>query len=260
MMKEMQVKGASPDVITYNNLIYCLCEKGMMKQAASLLDEMMQSGVVPNITSYRLLIEALCKAREFDAVQTTFQVALTTCGEKEVLYRLMCNELCTYGKVFEAKEILQIALEKGFSVENFTYQYLIEQLCKGGKVDDAHNLLLSMINKGYQFDPATFMPLIDALVNMGDKHEANKLSEQMMNMAAHQDKSFEGFSYPHPNEMKHESNKLKQDSSLGNDWRSLLHRDDGSGIALKVLKRVQKGWGQGSIPVPRTKDIEFLDD
>ena len=223
-MKEMQEKGASPDVVTYNNLIYCLCEKGIMKKAASVLDEMMQSGVVPNIASYRLLIKAFCKACEFNAVQTTFQAGTTACGEKEVLHRLMCNESCTHGKVLKARQILQMALEKGFSIENFTYQYLIEQLCKGDMVDDAHSLLLSMVNKGHQFDPATFMPLIDALVNMGDKHEANKLSEQMMNVAAHQDKSFEGFSHPYHNKVKQENNKLKQDSSLGNDWRSLLHR------------------------------------
>lgn len=43
------------------------------------------------------------------------------------------------------------------------------------------------------------------------------------------------------------------------DWQTIVHRDDGSGIALKTLKRVQKGWGQGSIPSLQTEKTEFLD-
>lgn len=39
----------------------------------------------------------------------------------------------------------------------------------------------------------------------------------------------------------------------------VFYRDDGSGIALKVLKRVQKGWGQGSIFSLQPQKDDFLD-
>lgn len=39
----------------------------------------------------------------------------------------------------------------------------------------------------------------------------------------------------------------------------LLDRDVGSGIALKTLKRVEKGWGQGSISSLLPQKNDFLD-
>jgi len=39
----------------------------------------------------------------------------------------------------------------------------------------------------------------------------------------------------------------------------LYDRDGGSGIALKTLKRVQKGWGQGSITSLQSQPNDFLD-
>lgn len=39
----------------------------------------------------------------------------------------------------------------------------------------------------------------------------------------------------------------------------LFHRDDGSGIALKALKRVQRGLDQGSISSLEPQKDDFLD-
>lgn len=39
----------------------------------------------------------------------------------------------------------------------------------------------------------------------------------------------------------------------------LLDRDVGSNIALKILKRVEKGWGQGSISSLLPQKNDFLD-
>lgn len=38
-----------------------------------------------------------------------------------------------------------------------------------------------------------------------------------------------------------------------------IHRDDGGGIALKVLKRVQKGWGHGSVRHPQRWQLDLYD-
>ena len=43
------------------------------------------------------------------------------------------------------------------------------------------------------------------------------------------------------------------------DLLPIAYRDAGSGIALKTLKRVQKGWGQGSISSLQPQQNDFLD-
>ena len=179
---------------------------------------------MPNIISFSLLIKAFFKTSDFDAAQAIFHGALTTCGQKEVLYSLMCNEFSMNGKLLEAKELLQIAFERGFSIERFPCKHLVEELCKEQRVDDAQSLLTSMINKGYLFDPAAFLPVIDALSKKGNKHEADKLSEQMMDMATYHEKSKFVNSYTQHGEMGPRHIKSKQDSSRGSDWRNLLHR------------------------------------
>ncbi|WOK92819.1 pentatricopeptide repeat-containing protein [Canna indica] len=260
LMKEMKQKEIPKDTISYNNLINVLCDREMVNKAASLLEEMLQNAIFPNVASFSMLIKAFCKSSDFSAARVMFHEALTACGEKEVLYSLMCNQYCMYGKVLEAKEILQVAIEKGFSLEYFPCKNLIEGLCKD-RIDDGNNLLNAMVMKGYLFDPATFMPVIDALGKRGSKREADRLSEMMMDMAAHHYGSKVSFSGPIQGGSYSISQKQKQEQSVGSeDWRNLLHRDDGSGIAVKVLKRVQRGWGQGSIPAPRLHDIDLMDD
>ncbi|KAG6495136.1 hypothetical protein ZIOFF_042927 [Zingiber officinale] len=235
LINEMQQQGIQKDVITYNNMIHALCDCEMVRKAASLLEEMLQNSIVPNVASFSLLIKGFCKISDFNSARDMLNEALIACGETEILYSVMCNEYCLYGKVLEAKEILQIALNKGFPLRYFQYKNLIEGLCKEDKIDDGHNLLNAMIAKGHLLDPAAFMPVIDAMENRGKKHETDKLSEKMMDMAAaHHD----GSKVSLTGHMLGESNliiqKQKKDVSSKNEWHNLLHKDDGSGIALKV--------------------------
>ena len=39
-----------------------------------------------------------------------------------------------------------------------------------------------------------------------------------------------------------------------------FYREDGSSTALKTLKRVQKGWGQGSVSSLQVKRSDYLDE
>ncbi|KAK9286616.1 hypothetical protein L1049_015016 [Liquidambar formosana] len=252
LMDEMKERGVSPNVCTYNNMISCLCEGGRIKEATSLLDEMLQRGISPNISSFRLLIKAFCKVCDFGVAQEVFEIALGICGHKEALYSLMFNELLVGGQILEAKELLQDALERCFDVGNFLYKDLIDRLCKDENLEGASDLLNKMIGKGYGFDPASFMPVIDAFGKRGNKHEADKLAERMMEMAS------EGRVANKVYLDERKTNRGKPYKYGGNDWQTIVHRDDGSGIALKALKRVQKGWGRGSISMLTLPDVPAM--
>ncbi|XP_062224157.1 pentatricopeptide repeat-containing protein At2g17140-like [Phragmites australis] len=239
LMNEMKEKGISPNVLTYNSLIKSFCERGMVNKAMPLLDEMLQNEIVPNITSFDLLIKAFCKITDFPSAQMVCDAALRTCGQKEVLYCLMCTELSTYGRWTEAKNILETALEMKMSVQSFPYKQIIAGLCEVGEVDHAHTLLKLLIAKGHSFDPAAFMPVIDALSDRGKKQDADMLSEKMMEMADCDDGLATGSGKITPGNRKH-----KRDKDDESDWRALLHRDDSARTIMKITKRVRTGWGQ----------------
>ncbi|KAF8685929.1 hypothetical protein HU200_043850 [Digitaria exilis] len=239
LMGEMKEKGISPNVMTYNSLIKCFCERGMVKKALPLLDEMLENEIVPNISSFDLLIKAFCKIADFPSAQIVFDAALRTCGQKEVLFCLMCTEVSTYGRWIEAKNILEAALEMRISIQSFPYKQIIAGLCEVGEADHAHSLLKLLIAKRYTFDPAAFMPVIDALSNKGKKQDADMLSEKMMEMADYNDDLTTDSGKTIPGSRKHDHAKNGQ-----SDWRALLHRDDSARTIMKITKRVRTGWGQ----------------
>ncbi|KAF3434864.1 hypothetical protein FNV43_RR21951 [Rhamnella rubrinervis] len=253
LMNEMKERGVSPNVCTYNNVITCLCEGGRIEDATLLLDEMLQKGISPNIVSFSILIKAFCKACKFGDVQELFDIALSICGHKESLYSLMFNELLAGGEVSKAKELFEAALDRHFYVGNFLYKDLIEKLCRDGKLEDASSIIYNMINRGYDFDPASFMPVVDGLGKKGNKHEADQLAERMMEMAS--EDRVKNKVYRNARATFHGY----QSKDGGTDWSTIVHRDDGSEIALKMLKRVQKGWGLESLSHFQTQNNEFLE-
>ncbi|KAH7511463.1 hypothetical protein JRO89_XSUnG0200600 [Xanthoceras sorbifolium] len=253
LMDEMRERGISPNVFTYNTIIRCLCEGGKIEDATSSLDEMLQKGIYPNISSFRMLVKAFCEAREFRVAQEVFEIAVSICGHNEGLYSLFFNELLNAGEVSEAKQLFEFSLDRSFYLGNFLYKDLIDKLCKDEQLEVASGILHKMIDKGYGFDPASFMPLIDVLGKRGNKHEADELAERMMEMAS--DSRVANKVHQSAGELAHK----KQNKYAGSDWQTIVHRDDGSGIALKTLKQVQKGWGQGNISSLQPQKYDFLD-
>ncbi|OMO79989.1 hypothetical protein CCACVL1_13260 [Corchorus capsularis] len=168
-------------------------------------------------------------------------------------YQLFVEQLLVGGQLSEAKLVFEAALNRSFYLGGFLYKDLIEKLCKDEKLEEASEILHKMIKRGYKFDPASFMPVVDELGKRGHKHEADELAEKMMEMASDGRKGDK--IYPNARE----SIRRKGTTVGADDWHTIVHRDDGSGIALKALKRVQKGWGQRSVSHLQPHKNEFLD-
>ncbi|KAF7127665.1 hypothetical protein RHSIM_Rhsim11G0197400 [Rhododendron simsii] len=240
VLKDMERKGFNKSLQTYNSLIVGLGSKNQIFEMYGLMDEMRERGVSPDVFTYN---------SEFGIAREVFDIALTTCGHKVSLYSLMFNELLAEGEILEAKALLEASLDRCFDIESFLYKDLINRL------------------------------LIDGLGKRGIKHETDELAERMLEMASHGNVTNKVY------RNKRELSRVKPGKYGGSDWQAIVHRaieptgddhkvlycsiytapcfhfleladitcisltmdrDDGSGIALKTLKRVQKGWDQGS--------------
>ncbi|KAK6118696.1 hypothetical protein DH2020_047553 [Rehmannia glutinosa] len=254
LMDEMKERGVSPNVYTYNIVLNSLCEGEKSEEAAFLLDEMLQRGITPNIYSFKLLIKTFCRTGEFRPAKDVFEIAISVYGHEEVLYSLMFNELLAGGEILEAKQLFEAALDRFFDLNSFCYKDLINRLCVEENFDYARDILKKMVQIGCKFDPALFMPVIDYLGTRGKKHEVNELTERMLAMSSEVQME---------NKVQRDDKKLnhgRQYKDGGSDWQTILHRDDGSAIAMKTLKRVQKGWGQGNLSYFQAQRNDFLDD
>ncbi|MED6174864.1 hypothetical protein PIB30_073047 [Stylosanthes scabra] len=170
LMDEMRERGISPDIYTYNNIITALCEGGKANDATSLLHEMLDKGISPNVSTFKILIKAFCKSSDFKVAFEIFEVALSICGHKEVLYSLTCNEFLAGGQLSEAKDLFEASLDRFFTLKDFMYKDLIDKICQDERLDDADYLLHKLIDKGYGFDHSSFMPVIDGFSKRGNKH------------------------------------------------------------------------------------------
>ncbi|KAK7362974.1 hypothetical protein VNO77_05099 [Canavalia gladiata] len=253
LIDEMREKGICPDICTYNNIISCLCKGGKAKDAISLLHEMLDKGISPNISSFKILIKAFCNSSDFKLACELFGVALSTCGHKEALYSLMFNELLSGGQLSEAKELFEASVDRFLTLKNFMYKDLIERLCQDERLDDANSLLHKLIDKGYGFDHASFIPVIDGLSKRGNKQQGDELAKRMMELTlggGNADRTYQNGKRTIPGTQSRDGES---------DWQDIINRDGGSGIALKTLKRVQKGWGQGNISSLQPQENDFLD-
>nr|GMD12377.1 pentatricopeptide repeat-containing protein At2g17140 [Ipomoea batatas] len=251
LMDEMRERGIFPNVYTYNIMIQCLCEEGRSEEATILLEEMLQKGTLPNTYTFELLIKTYCRIGEFRPAQELFEISLSICGHRETLYRIMFNELLAGGEIMEAKLLFEAALDRCFDVGGFLYKDLIDRLCKGDNLEIARDVLKRMMGSGYGFDPASFMPVIDGLRRMGNKRESNELADHMLEMVS--TGKVGSKAYQNYMELNHE----KQNKYGTTDWQKIVHRDDGSAIAMRSLKRVLNGWGQGILKLVFLSQLLF---
>ncbi|KAK4401314.1 Pentatricopeptide repeat-containing protein [Sesamum angolense] len=263
-------KRCLPDLITYSTIINGLCRDGRLEEAKKKFIEMLgrklyyksnirdvgsdgemkERGISPNVDTYNIVLNSDW------GVQTStggIEIAVSICGHKEVLYKLMFNELLAGGEILEAKQLFEAALDRCFDLNGFHYKDLIERLCVSENLECANDILKKMMQRGCRFDPALFMPVIEYLGKRGNKHEVNELTERMLAMGS----DTEMKNKVHRDDKLFNANQYKDDHS---GWRTILHRDDGSATAMKTLKRVQKGWGHGNLSFYQARKNDFLND
>ncbi|KAL0356503.1 UNVERIFIED_CONTAM: Pentatricopeptide repeat-containing protein [Sesamum calycinum] len=293
LMQKMNERGNGLDTVSCNIVIDGLCRTGKVDRAVEIVNEMWTHGsaalgnlgnlyiglvdgnrkrCLPDLITYSTIINGLCRdgrleeakkkfiemlgrklTGEFRPAQEVFEIAVSICGHKEVLYKLMFNELLAGGEILEAKQLFEAALDRCFDLNGFHYKDLIDRLCVSENLECANDILKKMMQRGCRFDPALFMPVIEYLGKRGNKHEVNELTERMLAMGS----DTEMKNKVHRDDKLFNANQYKDDHS---GWRTILHRDDGSATAMKTLKRVQKGWGHGNLSFYQARKNDFLND
>ncbi|XP_059069258.1 putative pentatricopeptide repeat-containing protein At1g09680 [Cryptomeria japonica] len=134
---DMSRKGIQPNVITYNALIFSLCElheSNREKEAITLISEMENRGHLPHVTTYNTLTCAFCKTRDMNMVGNVLEeMATSDLKPDEMTYSTVIDGLCKAGDLSRAHSLMNKMLHEGLTPDAVTYNCLIDAHCRIGK-------------------------------------------------------------------------------------------------------------------------------
>ncbi|KAG8370496.1 hypothetical protein BUALT_Bualt14G0122900 [Buddleja alternifolia] len=185
--------------VVYDNIIYCLCNNFLPKQAAAFLRTADEQGYVPDSSIFNIAMTCLIKGLDIEETCEIFEyfiergmkVDLNICLalveslytsrreekgnqylswiHKEGLvtnvfsYNMVIDCFCKAKLMDRALETLGVMSKRGICPNLITFNTLIAGYCNGRDVIKARELLLMLLDHGFRPDVFTFSSIIDVL-------------------------------------------------------------------------------------------------
>lgn len=199
LLKELANSGATPDLVTYNILISCLCKNGDIKGAVNFIRKEMQlSGYSPDVITYGTIIHGLCRAeRVNDAIylfkkmkangitpsRSIYNMLMLALSKKKQPWQVLTLWMDSIPKSisgiaplvqkhFElgSREGVRILVEKELELkclDNAPYCIMIIAFCRAGKVDIALDIYDVLNVHGIDITRRSCMSLVTHLCHEG---------------------------------------------------------------------------------------------
>ncbi|KAK1281651.1 putative pentatricopeptide repeat-containing protein [Acorus calamus] len=166
------------DVWTYTILINGFCQAQLTDRGFELFKELQMKGYSPNNVTYRTLIDGLCKAGNLEEALFVYH-SMDGRGRDPSPFIRHVVFFCDSGEVFKAYELLRGLGDSGLVLDIRTYTVLINGLCKARKINEALEIFKDILIKGHSPNVVTYGTLIDGLHGVG-RLEISLLVFQLM--------------------------------------------------------------------------------
>uniref|UniRef100_A0A0E0G002 Pentatricopeptide repeat-containing protein-mitochondrial domain-containing protein n=1 Tax=Oryza nivara TaxID=4536 RepID=A0A0E0G002_ORYNI len=167
----MIADAVTPDLSTYNTLIwgFGLCKK--MEAALRVFGDMKDHGVTPDVTTYNTLLNAWVRAGDLESARKVFdEMPGAGFAQNSVSYNVMIKGYVEAGKVEEAVGLFSEMGEKGLRLSEKTFAALMPGLCDDeGRVVEARKAMDDMAERRLTpKDKSVFLRLVTTLCRAGD--------------------------------------------------------------------------------------------
>ncbi|CAK9318272.1 unnamed protein product [Citrullus colocynthis] len=196
LLDEMARSGFSPDFHTYNILLYVLGKGDKPLAALNLLNHMREVGFDPSVLHFTTLINGLSRAGNLDACKYFFdELGNYGCIPDVVCYTVMITSYTEAGEHEKAREYFEEMVMKGQLPNVFTYNSMIRGFCMVGKFEEAYSMLAEMESQGCRPNFLLYSTLVSYLRNAGKLSEAHKVIMHMVEKEqyAHLVTKFKGY-------------------------------------------------------------------
>ncbi|KAK1651962.1 hypothetical protein QYE76_069767 [Lolium multiflorum] len=176
--------GCAPNVVSYTCLVKCLCERGRMVEALSVLDRMVARGVMPNRVFVRTLVDGFCASggdgsldSAYDVVERLVVDGALSSGQ---CYNVLLVALSGAGMAGEAEGLAQRMMKKGVQLSPLGGSAMVRELCRSKRWLDACYWLRLMDDDGVLCDSDVYASVLLGLSQEGHVLEASALVRKAM--------------------------------------------------------------------------------
>ncbi|KZV46923.1 pentatricopeptide repeat-containing protein-like [Dorcoceras hygrometricum] len=181
LLDEMGRCGFSPDLHTFNLQLHVLGRGDRPLAALKLLNFMKEAGVDPSVLHFTSLIDGLSRAGNLDACQYFFdEMTKHGCVPDAVCCTVMITGYVVAGEFDKAHGMYQDMITKGQLPNVFTYNSMIRGLCMAKRFEEARLMLKEMESKGCNPNFLVYTTLVNYLRNAGKLSQAHEVIRQMV--------------------------------------------------------------------------------
>ncbi|KAG2325468.1 hypothetical protein Bca4012_039994 [Brassica carinata] len=181
LFDEMGRDGLSPDLYTYNILLHILGRGNKPLAALTTLNHMREVGIEPSVIHFTTLIDGLSRAGNLEACKYFLdEMVRVGCTPDVVCYTVMITGYVVSGELDKAKEMFREMTVKGQLPNVFTYNSMIRGLCMAGEFREACWLLKEMESRGCKPNFVVYSTLVSYLRKAGKLGEARKVIRDMV--------------------------------------------------------------------------------
>ncbi|KAG6597564.1 putative pentatricopeptide repeat-containing protein, mitochondrial, partial [Cucurbita argyrosperma subsp. sororia] len=158
---------------SYNMVIDCLCKGKLMDRAAEIFRDLQSKGISPNIVTFNTLIsgycrngviDGLCQAHKYeDAFGCFNEMVEWDVTPNAITYNILIRSFCAIGNVARSTQLLRKMQLQGIQPDTFSFNALIQSYFRMNKVHKAEKLFDSMLRLGIQPNNYTYGAFIKSL-------------------------------------------------------------------------------------------------
>ncbi|KHN06157.1 Pentatricopeptide repeat-containing protein [Glycine soja] len=162
----------TPNVHTYNDLMLCCYQDGLVERVEKIWIEM-KCNYKPNAYSYSVLMATFCdEGRMGDAEKLWEELRSEKIEPDVVSYNTIIGGFCTIGDVGRAEEFFREMAVAGVGTTASTYEHLVKGYCNIGDVDSAVLVYKDMARSDLRPDASTLDVMIRLLCDKGRVRES----------------------------------------------------------------------------------------
>ncbi|TQD95046.1 hypothetical protein C1H46_019314 [Malus baccata] len=145
LYKDMIFAGIKPETYTFNLLIWALCESDRLDDAREVFDKMRDKGCQPNEYSVGILVRGYCRAGLAGrGLEVLDEVRSCNVFPNKVVYNTLISSFCKQGRTNEAEKLVERMREDGLFPDAITFNSRISALCSAGKILEGSRIFRDM--------------------------------------------------------------------------------------------------------------------